>query len=117
MMDQRIKELWIEALTSGEYKQGRRLLHNIDNEFCCLGVLCDLHSKETGEKWMQPALFHDHTGHRYNGYSGILPDVVMEWAGLDSDIGEYEAGCGALTTDNDNGLTFAEIAETIKVHF
>lgn len=31
---------WVEALRSGKYKQGSKLLHNTgDNTYCCLGVL------------------------------------------------------------------------------
>lgn len=33
---------WIEALRSGRYKQGRFSLRNRNDEFCCLGVACDL---------------------------------------------------------------------------
>lgn len=34
---------WVEALRSGNYKQGRYLLHNtVDNTYCCLGVLADI---------------------------------------------------------------------------
>lgn len=30
---------WTDALRSGHYKQGKRLLRSKDDEFCCLGVL------------------------------------------------------------------------------
>ena len=39
-------EIWIEALESGEYKQGLCYL-NSDDKFCCLGVLADT----MGVKW------------------------------------------------------------------
>jgi hypothetical protein len=45
---QRNRELfqkWINALRSGEYKQTRQSLHD-DKGYCCLGVLCDVASKE-----------------------------------------------------------------------
>ncbi len=32
---------WVEALRSGEYEQGRFALRRA-NEFCCLGVACDV---------------------------------------------------------------------------
>lgn len=32
---------WITALRSGEYKQGKGYL-KVDNEYCCLGVYCDV---------------------------------------------------------------------------
>lgn len=38
-----IKELWLEALRSGRYEQGNGVLFDAThNQFCCLGVLCDL---------------------------------------------------------------------------
>lgn len=40
------KKRWLKALRSGEYKQGVGYLKNGD-EFCCLGVLCDL----AGVRW------------------------------------------------------------------
>jgi len=38
-MNKEIKDKWVKALRSGEYKQGRVYLQR-DNRFCCLGVLC-----------------------------------------------------------------------------
>lgn len=40
-MSPELKTRWLEALRSGEYKQGRAYLRK-DDKFCCLGVLCDL---------------------------------------------------------------------------
>lgn len=35
------KKKWVEALRSGEYKQGsNRLYSYYDNSYCCLGVAC-----------------------------------------------------------------------------
>jgi hypothetical protein len=46
-MDKEIKEKWLKALRSGEYKQGRNLLYQskidgTEERYCCLGVLCDV---------------------------------------------------------------------------
>lgn len=38
-MSQEIKTKWIEALRSGEYKQGKDILKNENGAYCCLGVL------------------------------------------------------------------------------
>ncbi|WP_420431472.1 hypothetical protein [Candidatus Poriferisocius sp.] len=35
-------ERWVEALRSGDYQQGIRFLRNTNDNYCCLGVLCDL---------------------------------------------------------------------------
>jgi hypothetical protein len=44
-MDAEIKTKWVEALRSGNYKQTKAGLRKGDN-FCCLGVLCDVVSPE-----------------------------------------------------------------------
>lgn len=44
-MDPQMKRRWVEALTSGEYRQGTRALKKwvgSEERYCCLGVLCDL---------------------------------------------------------------------------
>lgn len=33
---------WIEALESGEYKQGKLQLKSSSGTYCCLGVACDI---------------------------------------------------------------------------
>lgn len=43
-MNKEIKELWVQALRSGEYVQGTGFL-NKDGRFCCLGVLCEVLDK------------------------------------------------------------------------
>lgn len=73
-MKPEIKTKWIAALRSGEYKQGKMFLKHAD-EYCCLGVLCDLHCKETGMQWESDG--------SYCGELKVLPDEVRAWAGLE----------------------------------
>lgn len=40
-MNKEYKDKWITALRSGQYRQGRGVLHSGDG-FCCLGVLCSV---------------------------------------------------------------------------
>lgn len=40
-MNTELKNAWCDALESNKYKQGTRRLRTRD-EFCCLGVLCDV---------------------------------------------------------------------------
>lgn len=44
------KRLWIEALRSGEYKQGQRTLRR-NGRYCCLGVLCEVAREAVGGDW------------------------------------------------------------------
>ena len=41
-MEAKLKTDWVAALRSRKYKQGRFFLKNFDDEYCCLGVLCDI---------------------------------------------------------------------------
>ncbi len=39
-MEKELKDKWVAALRSGEYRQGKYELYDRDESFCCLGVLC-----------------------------------------------------------------------------
>lgn len=83
-MKPEIKEKWVKALRSGKYVQGYGRLRTENDQFCCLGVLCDLAAKEGVGKWDghrgEPGFTDD------NGDSSEtkLPLFVKDWAGLDS---------------------------------
>jgi hypothetical protein len=82
-MNARIKQLWLDALRSGNYSQWQGRLRNGDS-FCCLGVLCDLHRKETGAgRWTSVA---DERSYELPDNSSIaefyLPTEVAIWAGI-----------------------------------
>ena len=79
-MKPEIKKLWVEALRSGEYTQGSMRLFN-NESFCCLGVLCDLHAKETGGQWEDV----DDVGKHYLGCDELLPEEVVIWSGIKAD--------------------------------
>jgi hypothetical protein len=114
-MDQRIKQLWIEALRSGKYEQSTRVLRQGDY-FCCLGVLCDLHAKETNSAGWEL----DHFPANSRAYLDVrctLPYTVQEWAGLTSEDPEiiredYEDT--TLSSLNDKGKDFSYIADVIE---
>ena len=83
-MNARIKKKWLKALRSGEYVQGRSRLVNKNDEFCCMGVLCDLYAHEKGDHWViwvdgNWALKGDDEGD-----FAFLPDCVMKWAEIES---------------------------------
>lgn len=113
-MKPEIKKMWVEALRSGEYRQGRFFLNGRQG-FCCYGVLCDLHAKTNGGKWEEDPDFI--TPRLYLGSDALPPEAVFEWAGLDdmsnteiiSDGEEWR-----LTYFNDGGASFAEIADAIE---
>lgn len=128
-MKPEIKKLWIEALNSGKYQQGRTFLHKGD-KFCCLGVLCELYCKKVSNirklrKETNIRKLHTETKYSYAGRSSNLPDVVSIWAGIEIEttiptgIGRYsdEGSFTSLSFLNDSGTPFKEIAEVIDKHF
>lgn len=122
-MKPQIKENWLKALRSGEYSQTSERLHQGDG-FCCLGVLTDLYLKENNEEWKvvyEDKKIYGITNmwcHVITSETQVLPDRVVEWAGLDNRYpGVYvkEKGSYAeLAALNDKGMTFNEIADLIE---
>ncbi len=112
-MKKAIKALWIAALRSGEYKQGVNYLRDTDNNFCCLGVLCNLHAQAHPEIAAQQTT-HTH----YMGVNGIPPDEVFKWAGMGVEQAHRTVLINgvkdSLANHNDDGATFAEIADAIE---
>lgn len=120
-MNKEIKKKWIAALTSGEYRQGTLKLRNGDN-YCCLGVLCDLHRKSAGlnYKWIT-----EKCGQYYNelylGSNINLPSEVVIWAGLERSNPKLgKISCSSLN-DGDYDFkifshTFEQIAKLIEKH-
>ena len=109
-MNQQVKEKWVSALRSGDYKQTKSCLHKGDG-FCCLGVLCDLYGKEHNVEWklVDAGIYYE-----FQDKKAILPLSVIEWAGVEDDNPEI---CETpLSRLNDTGSTFNEIADLIEKH-
>jgi len=94
-MNPEIKQKWIEALKSGEYKQTDGKLRQ-DNRFCCLGVLCDIIDPS---KW---------DGEGYDGFLGVPPYKLLDSINLSEDK------CLVLARMNDEGAKFTRIANYIE---
>lgn len=107
-MNARVKKLWIKALRSGKYKQGRAALRS-NGAFCCLGVLCDLHGKIFKKRWTR----NGSENWAYAGDTATLPPVVMKWAGLDDDDPKLTRDKRAAML-NDSGKDFSYIADQIE---
>lgn len=141
-MNPEIKQLWLEALRSGKYTQGKSLLRPTESTYCCLGVLCQI-AEERGICKYIPSDEHNGFIVQYadvfqdgfcdgNVYEeSELPWVVKQWAGLkdenpkitmnERNIKEYFKGTMkdnttiSLAELNDNfGYTFAELADIIE---
>jgi hypothetical protein len=83
-MNQYVKQKWITALRSGEYKQTGGRLRKGDC-YCCLGVLTDLYDKDIKNDDHQ---WYEEEGRYMYSSDGCtveatLPDSVMKWAQLE----------------------------------
>lgn len=90
-MDSGLKKQWVDALRSGSYRQSTGYLRDdIDNGFCCLGVLCEiLVEKERLERV--------DIGYNYVGSGNRNADMRTE---LDLDL-RLELGLDMLVWDGD----------------
>jgi hypothetical protein len=134
-MKAEILKQWIQALTSGEYKQGRYALERrpntmlISNQLvpigvesqgeievchCYQGVLCDLAAKAGVELRRTYHTHHNEpttvdTSFGKNQTMGSLPREVLDWAGIPLAGGQYSL-LNTLQQDNDQGMDFLYIA-------
>ena len=95
-MKKSIKKLWLKALRSGGYEQGKGQLRN-DNKYCCLGVLADVQ----GFRWKR------RQQHFLDGGDAMLlqPECL---AGMDDKTQHF------LASLNDRGWKFKTIANWIE---
>lgn len=136
-LDPEKKARWLNALRSEEYKQGREQLRSPGDKFCCLGVVCDLYLKDTGQgEWQQEedARYRgDYTFHVTDADRSwsSLPVAVVRWLGLpvpddytsaemiplsDLRVIGKDGRPVPVSNLNDEGRTFAEIADLIEAH-
>lgn len=118
-MNPEVKTEWLTALRSGNYRQATGYLRRLKpyktsqpEGFCCLGVVCDIYHKTTGNgRWQDP---HEYGSALVIGGEFIpdktdLPPAVREWSGLTDD----ETRC-FLAEKNDGDWTFEAIANWIE---
>lgn len=108
-MDVELKAKWVKALRSGEYKQGRGYLRQVEsNSFCCLGVLCDIIDPEN---WRELEDMYSFSKKSTDGseYYGVMPPETKNMAGVSADEEQR------LMEMNDNKHnSFEEIAGYIE---
>lgn len=108
-MDRTIKENWIQALRSKKYKQGFTFLRTADNDFCVLGVLCDIVDPDGWERTFNN--FHELYFHR-NGLVSYPPAKILEKAGLSN-------GCvdEIYYLNDSKRMDFDALADYIEVNY
>lgn len=131
-MKKKVANIWIKALRSGKYKQGRSTLRTDDDKFCCLGVLCDLYTKDRKTKKKKSikvsktATYNgneDKACYKYGNTYDFLPSEVRKWAGMRSKSGLLEIDGSylnlAILNDGESYLgrkSFKEIANIIETN-
>ena len=126
-MNKEVLDLWLTALRSGEYKQCYGRLR-IGDTYCVLGVLCDVHQKNTGEgEWYFSPSAYFVPKYNYRSQDGCFESTsflikpVLEWAELNFE--DYAGPC--IPEDSDNSLSihsdspksFTELADLLEERF
>lgn len=122
------KQAWIDALRSGEFNQCTGALGKLDPEggginYCCLGVLATLAGaghRFTPDEGEGILVFDFGDG---SEDCGIIPLSVRDTIVSDLNLGQLIAETGpgreddlmrTLSSKNDRGATFAEIADYLE---
>lgn len=104
-MTQAEKDKWVEALRSGDYRQGEGQLCDADGRMCCLGVYLDVNLPHIEwEEW------EDGKAKTVVGetLSYNFAPIGSDWFGLSVDKHNE------LQRMNDTGYDFHEIADFIE---
>lgn len=98
-MNPEIKEKWLAALKSGQYKRGegflrqKALTDETQTLYCCLGVLCDLHQQITDEGRWEELGEGEVPFYKIHGTSScsdtVLPFPVTKWAEINGVSGNF----------------------------
>lgn len=111
-MKKSVAKKLVKLLRSGEFKQTKFRLEK-NNRHCCLGVLCNLALVEgvcevSGTKKQRK--FGE------SGEFGLLPIEVRNYAEMKTNDGHIKSLGKSLAGLNDEGKSFAEIADIIEKH-
>jgi hypothetical protein len=113
-MRKEVAELWVKELRSGYWKQGKYFLEH-SGTYDVMGILANI-----------AATFGicDHIAGKYAGKIHFLdgkmlqlPQSVVKWAGMKSDIGEMRTLKYSLAEYNDQGMSFEKLADCIEKHW
>lgn len=100
---------WADALESGTYLQGRRLLRSEDARgnvrHCVIGVACDLLIQDG----VLPSWVKDGRRYKVKGMARLFIDrAAYEYMGIDGDT------VTKLMQANDSGLPFPKLARRVR---
>ncbi len=118
---------WIEALESGKYKQGTGVLKQNDQDgtacYCCLGLACEILDPAGFTPQAQTIPLKDGSkrdAYPYVGLASFLDESMVTRLQLNGTAGDCLDTDGKqvegrdLAHLNDNGSSFAEIAQLLR---
>jgi hypothetical protein len=124
------QRLWIDALKSGRFRQGKSRLHTVNRlnktaVYCCLGLACKL-ANETGELKLPKTIEEPHGALPFIKYDidgHTLPNSARTLLKLRNCVGKFKKAAtvqgdkfGSLADMNDRELTFKQIGEYIEAN-
>ena len=95
-----LQEKWVEALESGEYKQGKTYLRDSEDKYCCLGVACEVMGVE--KTYIGDTV-------RFGNCLVTLSERLMNKLGIEKQ--------SHFIVMNDSGKSFKEIAQYIRDNY
>lgn len=117
---------WVDALRSGDYKQGEGALvsgSDSDKHYCCLGVACAIAANEGIVSYDGSGGYNRHGEYEdYSDHSDTeLPEVVKVWLGVNAvdpliaTSGEgVEERIHAINANDSLGWSFEQIASAVE---
>lgn len=119
-MNPEIKQLWLDALRSGDYKQGTGQLRDYNDNYCCLGVLCDVVRKKRKIKGFTGAYFQ----YRENEHYGFPPKKLLESIGIledniasDGMYGNHSEEATIIITYKGKRASLSELNDDFELSF
>lgn len=112
-MKKHVAMKWAKTLRSGKYEQATKFLQ-VDQKYCCLGVLCRIAPKSV-KKVIK-------SNGKLSGVNLDYQSHVWKWSGIRTTEGRLLNANGtygkiSLAFNNDYGMSFKEIADTIEANW
>ena len=116
------RDEWVEALRTGGFDQSKHVLQD-NHGFCCLGVACEIFKEDLNLK-VEKVVFREGGFEVYYDYQGqVMPQKLADFLGLTTREGlftelrmEGAQPGDTLTSLNDSGATFTQIADILEEH-
>lgn len=103
------RDKWVEALRSGDYEQGRDVLCDEENRYCCLGVLNEVMGNKSRTNRMGRE-YLDAKDEAGDYYCFAMNTYWLESQGVSRDM------ASRLAKMNDLGMQFVDIAQWIEAN-